>query len=430
MPAGMPMDGSPTAAEPMDDMPGMNMPQKNTQSAEKDNADAMSMMPMHAMYGPYGMSREASGTSWQPDRTPIDAIEFMASDWMMMVHGFIDGIADEQGGPRGKNMAFSTSMLMLMAEHPLGPGTFGIRSMFSLDPLMGPAGYPLLFATGESANGQTPLVDRQHPHNFFMELAGTYSVSTGASSSVFGYLGLPGEPALGPPAFMHRFSGEDIPEAPISHHWLDSTHITEGVASAGAVLGTFKVEVSSFNGREPDPYRWDIEPRAFDSQSARISYNPSEAWSLQISQGFLKQPEQLEPDVNVERRTASVMYQTELSGNPWGTTLAWGQNRRSSGTDTAALLLESTLRLHQYTWFGRAEHLGDDELFTAPSPNTGEVFKVGKLTLGGIDDLYRTHHLVFGVGALVSRYAHTAALDPIYGNPTSAMVFLRAKIEE
>jgi hypothetical protein len=412
-------------AMPETTMPDMQMPSPHQESMEVDQ----DMMQMHAMYGSYPMNREASGTSWQPDNTPVDEIDFMLDGWMGMAHGYLDAVTDHQGGSRGHNMLYSPSMLMLMAEHPLGPGIFGLHGMFSLDPLMGPRGYPLLFASGETADGRTPLIDRQHPHDLFMELAASYSVPLGDQRSVFGYLGLPGEPALGPPAFMHRFSGEDIPEAPISHHWLDSTHIAEGVATAGLIFGPVKLEASSFNGREPDQFRYNIETRAFDSSSARITYNPTEELSLQLSQGFLKSPEQLEPEISDERRTASAIYQTSIDSMPFGTTLAWGENRRSTGIHSVALLLESTLKAGAYTLFGRLEHVDNDELFDASSPLAGTVFKVSKLSLGAIDDFYQAHHLTFGVGGLVSRYQHDAVLDPFYGKPTSAMIFLRAKIE-
>src|SRR5438477_81863 len=150
-------------------------------------------------------------------------------------------------------------MFMGMAQRPLGAGTVGLRTMLSLEPLtIGKHGYPLLLQTGETANGRTPLVDRQHPHDLFMELAGSYSIASG-NRSLFLYGALPGEPALGPPAFMHRFSGINIPVAPITHHWLDSTHITYGVLTAGAVGDRVKVEASAFRGREPAAgYRYEL----------------------------------------------------------------------------------------------------------------------------------------------------------------------------
>src|SRR5262249_62129741 len=149
-----------------------------------------------------------------------------------MVHAAVDAVYDHQGGPRGDDAVYGPTMGMLMAQRSLGSGTLGLRAMLSLDPAtVGHDGYPLLFQTGETADGQTPLIDRQHPHDLFMELAASYSHRLSERSSVFAYVGLPGEPALGPPTFMHRFSGEDNPEAPITHHWLDSTHITYGVVT-------------------------------------------------------------------------------------------------------------------------------------------------------------------------------------------------------
>ena len=205
---------------------------------------------MRAMYGGYPVTRESSGTSWQPDASPHEGINAMVGEWSTMTHGFANLIYDRQGGQRGDTKTFSTSMLMMMGQRPLGEGTLGLRGMVSLDPLMGKRGYPLLLQTGETANG-APLVDRQHPHDLFMELSASYSRPLSDRSSVFAYAGLPGEPALGPPAFMHRFSGEDNPEAPISHHWLDSTHIAYGVVTLGYVFGNLKIEGSAFRGREP-----------------------------------------------------------------------------------------------------------------------------------------------------------------------------------
>jgi hypothetical protein len=96
------------------------------------------------------------------------------------------------------------------------------------------------------------VLSSQHPHDLLMELAASYSVAVRDEGSVFVYLGLPGEPALGPPTFMHRFSGMALPESPIMHHWLDSTHITFGVATVGASWKFLRVEASSFTGRGPD----------------------------------------------------------------------------------------------------------------------------------------------------------------------------------
>jgi hypothetical protein len=207
---------------------------------------------MKGFLGPYSMTREGSGTSWVPDTTPHEGIYGKVGDWSTMWHGYLNLIYDRQGGPRGGDKTFVNGMVMGMAQRPLGDGTLGFRAMLSPDPFMGKSGYPLLLATGETANGRDRLIDRQHPHDFFMELSASVSQDIGRKSSIFVYAGLPGEPAFGPPAFMHREAILDSPEAPISHHWLDSTHISFGVVTAGLVLDRFKVEASRFNGRQED----------------------------------------------------------------------------------------------------------------------------------------------------------------------------------
>jgi len=388
-------------------------------------------MSMHGMYGPYPMTRESSGTAWQPDSSPQEGLHFMRDDWMFMVHGFANVIYDYQSGDRGDEKVFSESMLMLMAQRQLGPGTLGFRSMLSLDPLMGRSGYPLLFQTGETANNKTPLIDRQHPHDLFMELAMSYSLTLTPDSSVFGYLGYPGEPALGPPTFMHRFSGMDNPEAPLTHHWLDSTHITFGVATVGYVWRNIKLEGSVFTGREPDENRYDFDPPKFDSQSVRLSYNPTEDWAFQISYGRLNSPEQIEPNVDQNRTTASVMYNKNLGDrNNWQTTFAWGRDDNEPGHTLDGFLLESAIIFnHQHTVFGRYEYVAKDELFEPGESLAGRTFRINAASLGYIYDFAETNHLAVGIGIVGSLYFIPGELQSTYGDlPWSSMVFLRVKL--
>ncbi len=386
---------------------------------------------MHGFYGRYAMSREASGTSWQPESAPVTGIHTTMGNWNTMWHGYVNLTHNHQGGSRGADQTFSQSMLMGMGQRSLGEGTIGLRGMFSLDPLMGKRGYPLLFQTGETADGEHHLTDRQHPHDFFMEMAVSYSHPITSNSSAFIYAGLPGEPALGPPAFMHRFSAMENPEAPLTHHWLDSTHITFGVVTLGYIWRTVKLEGSVFNGREPDQYRYNIETRKLDSASARVSWNPTPAWALQVSHGKLDSPELLEPDVSLARTTASASYQYNWRANQWQTTLAWGRNRKDPGETTDGWLLESTLHTgNRFTYFGRIERVENGELIEHGDPLHGRIFKVSKLSLGTIYDFAKYTHAKIGIGALVSKYHVPNELEDYYGsNPTSYMVFVRAKLD-
>ncbi len=396
----------------------------------------MGSISMSGMYGSYPMTREASGTAWVPDSSPHEGLHYMAGPWMLMLHGFATQVYDHQGGPRGDNKNFLESMFMMMAQRELGPGTLGFRTMLSLDPAMGENGYPLLFQTGETADGEHHLIDRQHPHDLFMELALSYNLKLSDTNSVFVYGGLPGEPALGPATFMHRFSGLDNPEAPITHHWLDSTHITFGVLTLGYVYDKAKLEVSGFKGREPDENRWNIESPRIDSYSYRFTWNPYRDWSGQVSYGNIHSPEQLEPDVDTERVTASIAYNRSFGKNNWQTTAAWGQNKNEDHHFEAhserldAYLVESALSVNRkHTFFGRAETAEKNELFNEEEPRAGNVYDVGKLSLGYIYDFLNLSFGEIGVGGLGSVYSVPSAIRDVYGDsPTSYMLFVRAKL--
>jgi hypothetical protein len=349
----------------------------------------------------------------------------MDQGWMAMAHGAASFNFTHQAGPRGENQGYATDMFMAMAYGPAGEGTLGVRAMVSLEPLMGPAGYSLLLQTGESADGRTLLVDRQHPHDLFMELALTFSASLAPDTSFYLYAGLPGEPALGPPAFMHRFSGQDIPEAPITHHWMDSTHVTEGVLTAGAVWEAFKFEASCFKGRESDENRWDIESPRLDSWSGRVSWNPGENWSLQVSAGQIHSPEALQPLVDTRRLTASLISNVLWKDLVWQRTLAWGMNDESEdpasgepALELKAFLLETTLKAGQeHTVFMRAEFVDKDGLLA------GQVFSVEKVTAGYVRDFPLGSHLVVGLGGLGSLAVVPPGLEPAYGGGLFSYTF-------
>ena len=420
-------------AQAADDMAGMSMPGMDMGKAEEEDAPLGAgpnmQSGMAGALGSYSMMRDASGTAWQPDSSPMEGLHGTLGDWTTMLHGEAFAIYDSQGGKRGGDNSFSASMLMGMAQRSLDTGTLTLRTMLSLDPAMGKSGYPLLLQTGETADGKTPLVDRQHPHDLFMELAGIYSLPVTDNSSAFVYLGYPGEPALGPATFMHRFSGMSDPEAPISHHWLDSTHITFGVATLGYTYNNWKIEGSVFNGREPDQHRWNFDDLKMNSASARLSWNPDADWSLQVSYGFIQSPEQLEPNTNQHRLTASASYNRKFDNGNWQTTLAFGQNRMQPGDALNAALLESTVTWQQHTVFARAENADKDELFLAPNPLAGQSLNVAKLSVGYIYDIPVAEHLSLGLGGLGSVYSLPDRIKPSYGSsPTSVMLFARLRV--
>ncbi|WP_205479396.1 hypothetical protein [Sphingomonas arenae] len=388
---------------------------------------------MSGALGPYGMQREASGTAWQPDNSEHMGVMVHRGDWMLMGHAVLNLVYDHQGGDRGDDKAFASGMLMGMAQRSLGEGKLQFKATVSPDPLMGKRGYPLLLATGETADGVEHLVDRQHPHDFFMELSASVSQNISPESSIFIYGGLPGEPAFGPPAFMHREAIMDSPEAPISHHWLDSTHISFGVLTAGVIADRLKLEVSRFNAREPDQYRWNIESGPLDSTAARLSWNPTAKLSLQGSWGKFKEPEQLEPDVDQRRWSASALYATDI-GRDWklAATLAWGRKTTSEHGHTYrddAFVAEASLKKDGWTVFSRGEVTENRELVEGEDDH-GPAYRVGKVSVGAVRDFQIANNLSIGAGGLVALNLVPDALEQLYGsrNPVGAMAFVRLRV--
>ena len=440
---------SPAPEQPQMDHSQMNQPPSQTPPADVDHSqmdhsqmdhsqmaqgaasDAHAGHSMTAALGPYPMQREASGTAWQPDTSEHMGLMTTSGDWTLMAHGVLNVVYDHQSGPRGDDMVFPSGMLMGMASRPVGNGKLQLKGMLSPDPLMGKRGYPLLLASGETADGVTPLVDRQHPHDFFMELSASISQNIGANRSVFLYGGLPGEPAFGPPAFMHREAIMDSPEAPITHHWLDSTHISFGVVTAGVVLDRVKVEVSRFNGREPDQHRWNIETGPLDSTAARLSWNPTDTLALQASWGYFKEPEQLEPG-NQKRWSASALYARQIAPEwKFAGTLAWGRKsieEHGEWLHDDAFAAEASLKHRSWTVFSRAELTENREL--VPDDHHGEAYQVSKVSLGAVKDFRIADHWSIGAGGLFSVNFVPDALAPLYGgsNPTGAMGFVRLKL--
>ena len=395
-----------------------------------------------ALLGSYGGTREASGTSWQPEAAPMEGLHRSGGSWTFMVHGFVYGVYGGHTGNREDDGVYTTNMVMAMASRPLAGGTFGARAMLSLEPALGPRGYPLLLQTGETADGREHLFDRQHPHDFAMELALSWSRPLGERSSVFAYLGLPGEPALGPPAFMHRPSATEIPTAPLAHHWLDSTHITHGVATLGLTTGRFKLDASAFNGRESDQHRWNVERPRLNSYAARATFNPSPSWSLQASVARIEEPEILHQDLDVKRVTISAARSARLGSGRLESLLAVGRNVRSRLLSTSpfttypptrtqdAVLLESSWRFPAgHALMARFEWVEKDELFIRRDSFHVRSFPVAKLDVGAVRELASVRRLGAGVGFTVGVHRLPDVLEGEYGRrPWSYTVFARVRL--
>ncbi|WP_309751358.1 hypothetical protein [Novosphingobium sp.] len=428
------------AGHDMSSMPGMEMPPAPTPPpapapAPEDEEPVDQTGYGHRIDRPQDMPlaidriedqfQPGSGTSRLPGREGMmHGVHLMSGDWMFMVHGQASLQYTDHKGPRGDDMTYVTSMAMATAERQTDWGGIRFSAMTSLEPAMDARGYPNLFATGETAGG-VPLVDRQHPHDLFMELSARVDVNLGRGR-LFLYGGPVGEPALGPSAFMHRGSASNNPEPPITHHWFDSTHITYGVVTLGYSAPKWQIEASAFRGREPDEARWNIETPKLDSWAVRATFNPSPSWSLQASYGELKEPEPLHPGEDEQRFTTSVHYANGKGLSAMGAFSRKGHD----GDNHNAWLGEANWDIDpRNSLFGRAENVDNGELFPDPlDPLHDQHFSVTKFQAG------YARHVPLGLfdlslGGSANLYAKPDALDAAYGdNPWGYTVFVRLKL--
>ena len=384
------------------------------------------------------MGAMGSGTTWQPSSGPMYMHHKQSGDWLLMFHYNVVGAVNRQGGPRGVTKVESANWFMPMAYHKLGKGTVQLRGMFSFEPFtFPPGGSPLLFQTGETYKGQ-PLIDKQHPHDLFMELSAQYTHPLGEKGTWFTYFAYPGEPALGPVAFMHRISASENSSATLSHHLQDSTHISFGVVTTGFTYRWLKLEGSIFNGREPDENRYNFDAHKWNSRSARLSIMPNANWAMQVSHGFLRSPEGQHPDTDVRRTTASVQYNRPLHRGNWASAFVWGRNHTSSPGEVHNLngyTFESTVNfLDKNYLYTRWELVDKDELLRPGDRALLRIaddhpsFRIGAYTFGGARDIWNTDKVSFAIGTDLTFYSKPSVLDRIYGtNPVSWKLFFRLR---
>jgi len=463
-------------------MPGMDM--STTQRSNDKQAAPMKMsMPMMNLMKPPTTLIEAelthttSGTSAEPPSTPVSMLMRNYRGWTLMLHGtaFLSdtqqhasanptapstALCEQFNLPcstperRGGDKLFSTNWIMPMAMRQLGPGQLTLRAMFSLEPAtITNRQFPELFQQGETAFGK-PIIDGQHPHDFFMELAALYDIRFGEHTLLSLYAAPIGDPAIGPTAYPHRLSASENPLAALGHHQEDSTHIAFNVLTAGLAWRWLRFEQSGFHGAEPTEQRWGFQPspngHAIDSYSSRVTFSPTQNWSSQYSIAHIASPEALYPTENQQRQTASIMYNHPFgtptadgtNSNNWSTTLIWGRTKslpenENDNTKENSYLLESLLNFHtrNYLWT-RIENAGrSNELLISPGstlpPNFTEspIGHVAAYSFGYDRDYRIAPHLLAAPGAQFTTYTTPSALVSTYGaHPFGAVAFLRFRI--
>jgi hypothetical protein len=406
-----------------------NMPGTGRMSDSKMGMESHSLIEMLQHHA-------TSGTDAEPNSTPFEMIMATRGKWTLMFHGeaFLNEL--QQTGPRGADKLFSTNWFMPMAQRTLGNGTLTLRTMLSFEPATVSARrYPLLFQQGETAFG-LPIVDGQHPHDFFMELAALYDYKVGEKMMLSFYAAPMGDPAMGPVAYPHRASASENPVAALGHHLQDSTHIADDVITAGLTYRSVRLEASGFHGREPDEFRWNVDSGKIDSWSTRVTVNPGQDWSFQYSIGQLRSPESLAPSEDLRRITASLMYNRPTHNGNWASMILWGRNQSlSDGNVGNSYLLESTLRFRSRNnvWtrienVDRTNELQLGENSFPPGFKERYFTRVQAYTVGYDREVGHIAHLSTAIGGQFTWYGVPNVLRPIYDqHPVGIVVFLRVR---
>jgi hypothetical protein len=348
---------------------------------------------------------------------------------MFMAQAFL--VDTQESGPRGADKFYSPNYGMFAAIHNVAGGSFMFQLMLSLDPAtITDRRYPELFQTGETAFGK-PLVDAQHPHDFIMGMGLQYAHSIGENTIVQFYLAPVGDPALGPVAFPHRASAAELPQATLSHHWQDSTHVANEVITAGIMFhDKVRLEASGFYGTEPNENRWNIDYGPINSWSTRFSVFPAPNWMAQVSVGRLARPERQEPG-DVVRSTASIHYTRPMQGSSWSTSLIWGRNHQIiNQRNLNSYVLETVAPFRRKNFVtGRVELVDKDELFSDQPELEGRTFRIAAYTAGYTRDVGVFHNVATGIGANFTAYTIPAEIQPYYGaHPVSVNIFARLRL--
>ena len=365
---------------------------------------------------------------------PMKAMEAMEpmDHWMTMFHGYAFLNFNRQDGPSGGSEFVSPNHVMVTSMRSLWGGKVSLLGTFTLEPVtIPPEGSLELFQRGETYKGVL-LVDHQHPHDLFVQLAAAWERPLSSSARIRLYLAPVGEPALGPEAYPHRLSASENPTAPLSHHNTDSTHISSDVITGGVTVGRVTVEASGFHGREPDENRWNIDQGKLDSYSGRLTVAAPAGFSFQVSSGFRTHPEALEPG-NQTRSTASASWQRGDASYFFAATLATGLNQTDEGREWGHLLEWTWKFTGKNFFYGRVEKVDRDvyELLhkqQRPENLPRDRVSVEAVTLGFVRNLPSVPGTETGVGADLTFYWFPSRLDSAYGShPVSIHGFLRVR---
>ena len=355
--------------------------------------------------GPYPLNRESSGTAWQPDSSGHSGLMGSGGEWTLMGHGVLNLVYDHQGGRRGDDKAFASGMLMGMARRPLGNGTLQLKAMVSPDPLMGKSGYPLLLASGETANGE------DHLSTASTRMTSSWSCRRRCRRPS----GRRAVSSCTPGCRASRRSGRrrssreailESPEAPISTMArFDAHQLWRGDGGRGVSTGS-SLSLAGSTAASPTSTAGTSRP-ASSIRPPRGCRGTRPIRCRCKAAGRFIEPEQLEPGVDQSRWSASALFARDIAPE-WklAGTLAWG---RKSVKHHGEWLNDDAMspRPRSSTALDDVRAWRDDrnrELVEGEGDEEhGTAHRVGKISAGAVRDFRLAKHLSLGVGGLAAK---------------------------
>jgi hypothetical protein len=153
--------------------------------------------------------------------------------------------------------------------------------------------------------------------------------------------------------------------------------------------------------------------------------------ALQVSHGYLNSPEAIEPDADVQRTTASAVYNYRFANDTnWSSSVVWGRNDNTHEGVADSFLVETNFQRGRDTLYGRWERVekSGHEL-SLSAADEAKVFPIQAYTIGYVRDLTHGSGIDVGLGGQLTINTKPDGLDRYYGDdlPYSFQVFFRVR---
>ncbi len=357
---------------------------------------------------------------------------------MLMLHGNAFAVGITESGSRARSAFAAPNMFMADIGTSLGANHYlNLDFMGTVERWTFPyQGYPELLQIGEANREGISFLDAQHPHSspvMGLTFSDTIRFSQNAKDNIKVFFAPRGESTDGPIAFMHRQTGMVNPDAPLGHHvGQDVGHISSTVLGASLAIANTRIELSAFNGVEPEPDAVNLTLGKPNSAGFRVIQEFSPELTVMASAAFIKNPEPSDPDISSISRYSTSLYFHRVLSEDWKfhNTLIYGLITKLDHASSLSSFAEEFLweGEHPRIW-GRLEVLQrtGSEL-QIPSSSTGNLGKwIGALTLGYTHAVKKWESAELGLGGSVTLDRLPAEFLAAYGgqNPITGKIFIQ-----